>query len=111
MKVAWPAVSVSGAPRLVTPSLNCTVPEGVPEPEVTVAVNETDWPTVDGFGPAERTSAVAVAAWATWWATAADVLVAKLESPEYTPVMECAPTARVVVAKVACPAVRVSGAP
>ena len=55
VNVAWPAVSVSGAPRLVTPSLNCTVPVGVPEPEVTVAVNETDWPGSDGFGPADRT--------------------------------------------------------
>ena len=82
VKVAWPAARVTGAPRLVTPSLNCTVPVGVPEPEVTVAVKLTDWPTVDGFGPAERTNAVAVAAWVTWWATAPDVLVAKLESPE-----------------------------
>ena len=62
VKVAWPAVSVSGAPRLVTPSLNCTVPEGVPEPEVTVAVKDTDWPGIDGFGPADRTRAVAVGA-------------------------------------------------
>ena len=38
------------------------MPVGVPEPEVTVAVNVTDWPTVDGFGPAERTRAVVVAA-------------------------------------------------
>ena len=38
------------------------MPEGVPEPEVTVAVNETDWPGLDGFGPAERTTAVAVGA-------------------------------------------------
>ena len=54
-------LSVTGAPRLVTPSWNWTVPDGVPDP-VTVAVNETDWPIADGFGPAERTSAVAVGA-------------------------------------------------
>ena len=84
-KVAWPAVRVTGAPRLVTPSLNCTVPEGVPEPEVTVAVKLTDWPVTDGFGPAERTTEVDVGVRvgaSTWWATAADVLVAKVTSPE-----------------------------
>jgi hypothetical protein len=29
--------------------VNCTVPVGVPPLLVTVAVNVTDWPTVDGF--------------------------------------------------------------
>ncbi len=40
----------TGAPRTVPSSLNCTVPEvsGVPA-EVTVAVNVTVWPNVDGF--------------------------------------------------------------
>ena len=62
VKVAVPAVRATGAPRLVTPSWNWTVPVGVPVPEVTVAVNDTDWPATDGFGPAERTSAVVVGA-------------------------------------------------
>ena len=72
MKVAWPAVRVTGAPRLVTPSLNCTEPVATPAPgavTATVAVNDTDWPTADGFGPAERTTPVVVAAWFTWWAS------------------------------------------
>ena len=85
VKVAWPAVRATGAPRLVTPSLNCTVPVGVPDPVVTVAVKLTDWPATDGFGPAERTTAVDVGVSvgaSTWWATAPDVLVVKLVSPE-----------------------------
>ena len=36
-------------PRVVAPSLNVTVPEGIPSPSVTVAVKVTDWPKVDGF--------------------------------------------------------------
>src|SRR4029079_14744698 len=84
VSVATPATRVMGAPRLVTPSWNWTVPVGVPEPEVTVAVNDTDWPDTEGFGPAERTRAVVVAAAPalTVWARAGEVLVAKLASPE-----------------------------
>ncbi len=36
--------SATGAPKLVPSILNCTVPVGVPDPEVTVAVNVTLWP-------------------------------------------------------------------
>ena len=39
-------------PRVVVPSLNVTVPVGVPAPgavTVTVAVNVTDCPKTDGF--------------------------------------------------------------
>ena len=42
--------NVCAEPRLVLPSLNCTVPPGVPDPDDTVAVSVTDCPTVDGFG-------------------------------------------------------------
>ena len=46
-------------PIEVVPSTKLTVPDGVPEPvEVTVAVNVTDCPAVDGF--AEEVSAVVV---------------------------------------------------
>ena len=38
-----------GVPRLVPLSLNCTVPVGVPVPDVTVAVNVTAWPKSDGL--------------------------------------------------------------
>ena len=45
--VAVPLFKVAGAPRLLVPSLNCTVPVGVPEPGITaetVAVNVTGCP-------------------------------------------------------------------
>src|SRR6266571_2235311 len=60
-KVATPLpFNVCGEPRFTPPSLNCTVPVGVPAADVTVAVNVTFWPEFDGFGVAE--TAVAVAA-------------------------------------------------
>src|SRR5690242_10519715 len=34
---------------VVLPPLNVTLPVGVPEPDVTVAVNVTDCPTLEGF--------------------------------------------------------------
>ena len=85
VRVAAPAVTVTGAPRLVAPSLNWTVPVVVPVPGAvmaTVAVKETDWPTVDGLGPAVRVTVVDVAAWLTVWATAVEVMLVKLTSPE-----------------------------
>jgi hypothetical protein len=39
-------------PRVVLPSLNVTVPVGVPPDPLTVAVNVTDWP--DDAGSAEE---------------------------------------------------------
>src|SRR5437016_2649901 len=50
VKVAMPPLSVP-VPRIVEPSLNVTVPAGVPKPgdgAVTVAVKVTDWPSTDG---------------------------------------------------------------
>ena len=52
LKAADPLFTVTGAPRLVVPSLNCTVPVGVPEPggtTETVAVKVTGWPNTEGF--------------------------------------------------------------
>src|SRR5260370_23343144 len=49
---AVPLFTVTGEPRFVTPSLNCTVPVGVPEPggtTETVAVKVTAWPKEDGL--------------------------------------------------------------
>ena len=37
VKVAWPATRVMGAPRLVTPSLNCTDPVAMPAPGAVTA--------------------------------------------------------------------------
>jgi len=47
----------AAVPRLLAPSKNCTVPVGVAP--LTVAVNVTDWPSVDGF--CDDVSAVVVA--------------------------------------------------
>src|SRR5467141_810036 len=55
MNVAIPPLSVP-VPSAVAPSLNVTVPVGMPEPEAgfTVAVNVTAWPKADGLS--EETS-------------------------------------------------------
>ena len=61
-RVATPAALSADEPRVVVPSLKLTPPVGVPVPEedVTVAVNVTDWPYVEGFK--DETSVVALAA-------------------------------------------------
>ncbi len=62
VKVAWPALRLA-VPRVVAPSLNVTVPVGVPLPggvEVTVAVKVTAWPNTDGLP--EAVTAVLVSA-------------------------------------------------
>jgi len=58
LNCACPLLSAT-VPSAVAPSLNVTVPVGVPEADVTVAVNVTDCPTFDGFN--EETSEVVVA--------------------------------------------------
>ena len=52
VSVATPLALSVPVPRVVEPSLNVTVPVGVPVPLVglTVAVKVTFCPTVDGFG-------------------------------------------------------------
>src|SRR5204863_3978257 len=61
VNVATPlAFKATGTPRFPAPSLNCTVPVGVPAKEVTVAVKVTLWPKSDGF--TEEATAVFVAA-------------------------------------------------
>src|SRR5207247_9653075 len=57
-----PAYNAIGAPRFLPFSLNCTVPLGVPAPDVTVAVKVTFCPKLDGFK--EQSGAVAVLAFA-----------------------------------------------
>jgi hypothetical protein len=59
---AWPPAKATGAPRFAAPSLNCTVPVGVPEPDDTVALNVTDSPNTDGLEPAVRATTVEVGA-------------------------------------------------
>ena len=77
LKVAWPLLSGLVA-SVVVPSLNVTVPVGVPLP-LTVAVKVTCWPNVDGFD--DDVSVVVVLLLFTVCVTAADVLDSKLESP------------------------------
>ena len=63
--------------------MNVTVPDGAPPPGAvmaTVAVSVTDWPKT--LGLAELATAVVVEALLTVSNSAADVLVAKLPSPE-----------------------------
>ena len=80
-RVAWPAAFNAGLPSAVVPSLKVTVPVGVPgEVLATVAVKVTDWPAVDGFN--EEARVVVVGAALTVWMSAAEVLVAKVVSPE-----------------------------
>jgi hypothetical protein len=67
-------------PRVVVPSRNFAVPEGVPAELVTVAVNVTDCPTVEGLSE-EATVVFVAEAGFTVWVKAVDVLVAKFESP------------------------------
>jgi hypothetical protein len=50
VKVAWPEPFNVPLPIDVVPSRKLTVPEGVPEPLVTVAVNVTGCPAFEGFG-------------------------------------------------------------
>src|SRR5262249_9556383 len=59
LNVALPLASSVPVPRVATPSRNVTDPVGVPDPDVTVAVNVTDWPTELGFGVAARVVVVA----------------------------------------------------
>ena len=105
VNVAFPALSVP-VPSRVVPSLNVTVPVGVPVVAgFTVAVKVTAWPNADGF--TEETTEVVEAAWFTACDRAGEVLPAKLASPLYTAVMECVPTVSVDVVNAAFPALSV----
>ena len=107
LSVAFPALSVP-EPREVAPSRNVTVPVMVPAVvELTVAVSVTDCPNFDGL--ADGLTEVSVGAFAaaafTVCVNVAEVLAAKLASPPYAAVMECAPCMSAEVANVAWPAV------
>jgi hypothetical protein len=80
--VALPEVKVA-VPSVAAPSRNVTVPVGVPAPgetALTVAVKVTDWPNTDGF--TDELTAVELLALLTVCVMAAEVLPAKLLSPE-----------------------------
>src|SRR5580700_9431673 len=89
-------------PRLVAPSKKVTEPVGLPP--VTVAVNMTDWPYMDGLS--DEASEVLVVSWLTTWCTMDEVLVASSVSPLYVAVMLCPPTERVEMERAAVLPVR-----
>jgi len=103
--IALPKPSNCTEPHsVVVPSLNATVPVGVPPAEVTVAVNVTVSPYVEGFG--DDVSVVVVVA-LTVCDTGAEVLERKLESPPYVAVrLLWMPMLRVDIGNVATPAFR-----
>src|SRR5512142_1838291 len=83
VNVAAPPVPTATVPRTVAPSLNVTVPIGVPAPgatAATVAVKVTAWPVTAGLTDDRR--ATVVAAGLTVTAVAAEVLAAKPGVPE-----------------------------
>ena len=85
--------------------MKVTDPVGTPElPDApaTVAVKETDCPTVDGFAEEVTTVVVeALAAAFTTWVTTFDVDPLKFESPLYSAVIEYVPAGSVDVLKLA----------
>src|SRR5438552_1939043 len=102
VNVAWPEPSRMPVPRVLDPSLKVTVPVGVPAPglfAVTVAVKVTDCPDTDGL-PEELTDVV-VPAFFTVWVSVLEVLPVKVASPPYDAVIQCAPTASVLIVNVA----------
>lgn len=105
VKVATPLPLSVPVPRAIVPSRKVTVPVGVPEvPDLIVAVNVTGAPL--DVEAAELTNAVVVALAAAGVMvsiTAAEVLPAKFVLPLYLAVIECVPTVRVDVVKVATP--------
>ena len=99
--LATPPTKVA-APSARVPDLNVTDPVGTPEVvAVTVALNVTDSPTVDGFS--DELSAVLVVVLFTTCDTAAEVLAAWLASPLYATVTLCVPTVSADVASDAAP--------
>jgi hypothetical protein len=77
--VATPDAFNVAVPMDAVPLLKVTLPVGMPLPEVTVAVNVTDWWNVEGFG-VDTTEVVVVTLLTTWLRTG-EVLVASLVSP------------------------------
>lgn len=101
VKVAVPETSVP-VPMAAAPSKKVTVPVGVPEPLLTVAVNVTGFPNTAGF--CEVATDMVVAFPLTIWLSAVDVLGSKVASPWYAAVIECVPTTSAAVEMEALPA-------
>src|SRR5450432_2290964 len=76
-------------PMVLEPSLNTTLPIGVPTPganALTVAIKVTAWPKFEGFGVAVSPDDVDAAC--TTWVTEGEVLARKLLSSLYTTLIE-----------------------
>ena len=94
--VAWPLPLRGPVPMLAVPSINVTVPVGVPAPgatATTAAVKVTGCAVAEGF--TEDVNVVALLDLFTVCVNAVEVLPRKTASPPYTTVMECDPTASV----------------
>lgn len=76
-KFALPVASSDAVASAVLPSMNVTLPPGIPPGEVTVAESVTLCPKVDGLG--DTASVAVVEAGATVWLKALDTLALKLE--------------------------------
>ena len=72
-----------------------------------MAVKVTVCPNIEGFGD-EVSAAIVVGARFTTWLSTGEVLTEKLAFPPYTAVMGWVPTLRMVVLKVATPALSVT---
>jgi hypothetical protein len=102
-----PLASVA-VPSVVDPSMNATVPVGVPVPGLmtdTLAVSVTACPKAGELGVVERVADVEACPTVT--VVGVDVWPAKSVSPEYTTVIELAPSASVLVEMLAVPLERV----
>jgi hypothetical protein len=113
MNVAAPPAPTVPVPKVVAPSKNVTVPVIVPAvAELTVAVNVTLAPVVDGL----RDDAMAAVVDAfvpafTVCVSAGEVLAAKFVLPPYCAVMECDPCVSAEVENVAFPPAPTAPAP
>jgi len=89
VKLAEPPANAT-VPSAVVPSLNVTLPVGVPTPgatTLTVVLKVTAWPNTDGLS--EELTVVAVfAGLIVSWNTVAGLLPVKLASPPYVVLKE-----------------------
>jgi len=98
--VALPPLSVNVT--VVVSTLTVTFPVGTPVvADFTVAVKVTELPCFDGL--AEELTVVDVAAFATVWVKAVELLPVKFVAPPYTAVIECDPAPKLDVTNVAAP--------
>ena len=107
--VVWPRASSVPVPNVVVPSLNVTVPVGVPILwSATVAVNVTDWPNTEGF--VEEVNVVVVLSLLTVCVSVGEVLPLTLASPPYTALIGWLLGVNIEIVNIACPELRLTAA-